>query len=437
MAQATHKSFGSLTEAQFKTHADAVVGSHPTASQRKQVLAYLDQVLASDSAAIATDTKAAFARRSLHKKQKAVVDGLHETHTFDPAKIPTVFTQQSPSDAQIAALLANDDVDVSIGARTLTTNLAFTGDRVTLTGTGASGKAVDGSIACTCVFQGQVQLGADDVVIKGIRFVCGLAPSIIFTAPCRNLTLEDCIFENTSTYRLANQGGSVFIFGGEHDDFFSGNLTLRNCQVGVPGASFGSWMLADLTTGSYQPSVTKLDHVVIVDNKFEDVAGSFSIRGRPDTPIDSCTITGNLVVYQPSGNFEQHSLFWASFEVNNCLKVICTGNTVTGASKTAGGTRHFLQTWSRSGHAWYLNFGSNTLAEFNIALAMPCSATFYAPSILSDGHAIGSATGEITGTELGLSSVYPWLTGSYAPVNAATIPAIPSSFADSLPTFHG
>ena len=435
MAQATHTSFGSLTAAAFKAHAEAVIGSHPTAAERKQVLAYLDQVLASDSATITTDTKAAFARRSRHKKQKAALDVLHETHTFDPSKIPTVFTQQSPTDAQIAALMTNDDVDISIGTRTLTTDLAISGDRVTITGTGASGKAVDGSLACTCTFNGQIQIGGDDVVIRGVRFVCGAAPSIIFTAPCRNLTLEDCIFENTSTYRLANQGGSVFVFGdGNH---FAGNFTLRNCQVGVPGASFGSWMLADLTTSSSQPSVTKLDDVIIVDNKFEDCAGSFAIRGRPDFPIDSCTITGNLVVYQPSGNFAQHPLFWATFECNNCLKVICTGNTVTGASKTGGGSRAFLQSWSRSGHSWYITFGSNALAEFNIALATACSATFYAPSVLSEGYAIGSATGEISGTELGMSTVYPWRTGVYAPVNIATIPLVVSNFADSLPTFHG
>ena len=129
MAQATHTSFGALTEAQFKTHAEAVVGSHPTATERKQVLAYLEQVLASDSTAITTDTKSAFARRSLHKRQKTIIDGLHETHTFDPSKVPTVFTQQSPTDSEIATLMTQDDTDISIGTRTLTTNLAISGDR--------------------------------------------------------------------------------------------------------------------------------------------------------------------------------------------------------------------------------------------------------------------------------------------------------------------
>lgn len=431
MPEPVRTTFGGLTAVDFETHAKAVLDSHVTADSRKAGLSYLNQVLAKDKAALDLDLKTLYQKRQVYRKQQKVADALHSQHPFDYVKTPAIFAAQSPSDAAIAAMLTTNNTDVSIGTRTLTTDLVFSGSRVQLVGTGASGSAVDGTLACTCVVNGQISLSGADTVIRGVKFVCGARESIKHIGGCRNLTLEDCIFENTSTYWDGVEFGSIFIEGeGEH---FSGNLTIRNCQIGTAAGGFGSWMLADVTTQSAQPPSKKLDDVIIDKCRFTNCAGSFAIRGMPDLPTESCTITNNVVDYG-SPNI-QHAYFWATFECNNCLKVVCTDNTVLNASKPVGGTRHFFQTWSRSGHAWTLHFERNKIDGFNIALALACSATFYAPSILDELYAVGSAPGEISDVDLAVSKSYPWLTGTYAPENIATIPVIPTNFADNLSSY--
>lgn len=451
MAQVTYTSFTGLTAAEFETHANAVLQSHVSSTERKQVMAYLSQVLASDAQVIDAEVTTAVRKRRVRRKQEKALRAIHKAHPYDYLKTPVPFTQSNLTDAQIAALLTNDDVDVSIGTRTLTTDISgagldaatsflnITGDRVSLRGTGVTGSALDGSLQCTCVINGQIQIGGSDVVLEGIRFISHLPASIAFNATCANLTIRNCIFESRALYRHAdNIGGSVFLYGG--DDFaggqFSGNFTLENCLIGGGGAhSFGSWMLADLTSGSSQPPPASLRHVVIRNNKFVDCAGSFTCRSKADDPALSFTATGNRFEYQPTGDYAQHPLFWSALEVNNCLKVVATGNVTTNASKTSGGTRGFLQCWSRSPHAWSLTFTGNTINEFNIALQLACSATFYAPQILDADHAVSSKDGEISAVDLAASFVYPWLTGTYAPENQSAIAAVTTSFEAGLSTF--
>ena len=365
MAQTTYTTFAALSEAAFKIHADSIVGSHNAAAERKQALAYLGQVVQSDKGSIDTDVRSVFDRRLLARKQASYLDQLRALHPFDQTKTPTVFTQQTPTDAQIAAMVTSDDVDITIGTRQLTTNMVFSGDRVSLTGIGATGSAVAGTLACTCKFTGRIELAGDDIRVKGIHFSCPLQSSIITTAACSNITFEDCIFENTSTYTDSSDlQGSAWWYGA--GNFLSGNCTIRNCQIGVGTNSYGSWLLADLNTSSSAP-VTKLDKVVVDSCRFTNCAGSFAVRGKADDPIDSCEFTNNLVQYG-TGSYLQHTLVWASFECNNCVKLTCTDNTATGAVKPVGGDRAFCQAWSRSGHAWTVRFKRNTISNFNIAL---------------------------------------------------------------------
>ena len=319
---------------EFETHANAVLQSHVSSTERKQVMAYLSQVLASDAQAIDAEMATAVRKRRVRRKQEKALRAIHKAHPYSYLKTPVPFTQSNLTDTQIAALLTNDDVDVSIGPRTLTTDLSgagldaatsflnITGDRVSLRGTGVTGSALDGSLQCTCVINGQIQIGGSDVVLEGIRFISHLPASIAFNATCANLTIRNCIFESRALYRHAdNIGGSVFLYGG--DDFaggqFSGNFTLENCRIGGGGAhSFGSWMLADLTSGSSQPPPASLRHVVLRNNKFVDCAGSFACRSKADDPALSFTATGNRFEYQPTGDYAQHPLFWSALEVNNC-----------------------------------------------------------------------------------------------------------------------
>ena len=108
------------------------------------------------------------------------------------------------------------------------------------------------------------------------------------------------------------------------------------------------------------------------NNKFLDCAGSFTCRSKADDPALSFTMDNNRFEYQPTGDYAQHPLFWSALEVNNCLKVVATGNATTNASKTSGGTRGFFQCFSRSPHAWSLTFDHPTSgAPLSFESALP------------------------------------------------------------------
>ena len=120
-----------------------------------------------------------------------------------------------------------------------------------------------------------------------------------------------------------------------------------------------------------------------------------------------------------------------------CVSVTCTGNTTSGAARVATGSRHFFQAWSMSPHAWCLTFEKNTIDGFRMALGLPCSDTFYVPSGRNPLYKIGSEAGKITDCTYAMSTVYPFLTGTFDPENADEMPSVTNSFADSLPIFNG
>ena len=434
MAHTIHESFGSIAEADFSTYLAGLLEAHETQSEKKQALTYVQQVLASDKDAMDDEQTAMYKRRALHLKQQKEANGILAKHNFDFAKTPTLFQDQSRSDAEIAALLTLNDVDVRIGTKTLTAAIALSGNRVSLVGTGATGKAADGTLACTCKINGAITISGDDVIIKGVHFVCSANTSITVAQTSNNITIEDCIFENTSTYSDSSAyGGSRFWVGAQN----TGSITIKNCQIGVGTNSYGSWLLADLNTAS-SAATGKLDKIVVDGCRFTNCAGSFAARGIATDPIDSCEYTNNVVNYG-SGAYAQDSLFWATFEVNNCVSVKCTGNTVTGAARSSDPTiaRHFFQAWSRSPHAWCLTFEKNTISGFTMALGCPGSDTFYFPSGRNPLYKIGSEAGAITDCTYGAVTVYPWLTGSEDQENPDEMPSLTTTFADGLANFAG
>ena len=434
MSHTIHASFAAIAEADFKTYVSGLMEAHPTQAEKKQALSYVQQVLASDKESIDTEQTALYKRRALHRKQQKEADLTLSNHKFDFAKTPTLFQNQSRSDAEIAALLTLNDVDVRIGTKTLTAAIVLSGNRVSLVGTGATGKAADGTLACTCTINGAITISGDDVIIKGVHFVCSANTSITVAQTNNNITIEDCIFENTSTYSDSSvYGGSRFWVGAQN----TGAITIKNCQIGVGNNSYGSWLLADLNTAS-SAATGKMDKIVVDGCRFTNCAGSFAARGIAANPIDSCEYTNNVVNYG-SGAYAQDSLFWATFEIHNCVSVKCTGNTVTGAARSSDPTiaRHFFQAWSRSPHAWCLTFGSNTISGFTMALGLPGSDTFYFPSGRNPLYKIGSEAGKITDCTYAVSTVYPWLTGSEDQENSDEMPALITSFADSLANFTG
>ena len=122
------------------------------------------------------------------------------------------------------------------------------------------------------------------------------------------------------------------------------------------------------------------------------------------------------------GAGQQHASFWDCFEANNTLRVICTGNTVTGA--THGADRGFLQCWSRSAVPWTVRYRQNTIANFGAAVRIACNATFYCPNTFDPDFALKATAAETTNVTNGASFVYPYTDSDqvYAPENEATFP---------------
>ena len=178
MAHVIHDSFKDIAEADFKTYVDGLLEAHPTQSEKKQALAYVQQVLSSDKSAMDAEYTALYKRRASWYKQQKATDAVQASHSFDFAKTPTLFQNQNPTDGQIATLLTSNDVDVRIGTKVLTTAIVMSGSRTSLVGTGATGSAADGTLACTCKINGAITISGDDVIIKGVHFVCSANTSI-------------------------------------------------------------------------------------------------------------------------------------------------------------------------------------------------------------------------------------------------------------------
>ena len=109
--------------------------------------------------------------------------------------------------------------------------------------------------------------------------------------------------------------------------------------------------------------------------------------------------------------------------------MICTGNTVTGA--THGADRGFLQCWSRSAVPWTVRYKSNTITNFGAGIRIACNATFYCPNTYDEDFLIKSKSAQHVGVTYGGSFVYPYTdaTQVYAPENAATFPEPTADFA--------
>ena len=408
-----HTSFGHLTEDQFRAYATDLLDSYVTPAERQRSFAYLQQVLAQDKAATDVEQAALLVKRHVRRRQQAALEELSVLNAYDFTKVPGLFVEQVLTDTEILVLLTQDDADVSIRSRNVAGTFVLSGDDVRFIGLGSTGKAVDGTLECTCVCTGQIQVAGNNIKLKGIHFKCPADEAIIFTGPCNSLKLIDCIFESQATYADA-----MWLYGdGNH---LSSTFVCENCLV----KNFGSWLLADPTTHSSVPT-TKLNRCRFEANKFENCAGSIAVRGQQSSPNGTVSFIDNLFAYGAGG---QHAYFWSCIESNNQKALVCTGNKVTGAARKTGGTRGFLQCWSRSSVPWTLTMNTNTLSGFRFALQCACVATFYSPNVQDDDYEVRAVAGEITDTTYGATFVYDWLdaTKAYAPENIGTFPSEPT-----------
>ena len=170
MATAIKSSFDDLSDTAFQSYARGLVDAQDTADKRQRAISYLAQVGAQDKAAQDLAGSVLNQKRFLRQKQATIVETLMVNHAFDFSKSAPLFAAPSAkTDAEILALAAQDDADIFLRDRTITGDLVVTGDRVKISGLGASGTALGGGIAHTVQINGQITIGADDLILEGIH----------------------------------------------------------------------------------------------------------------------------------------------------------------------------------------------------------------------------------------------------------------------------
>ena len=406
-----HSSFSHLTEDEFRVYATDLLEAYHTSAKRQRLQSYLQQVVAQDKAAADAEQSTLNVKRQRRRKHQEVIEELAVSHAHDYERHSELFQETTITDADILVMLTNNDSEIYIRDRDITGTVVLSGNNVKLAGLGTTGTAVGGDLAHTCIVTGQIQISGTDVTLEGIHFKfaagAGGSAAIVFSGGTNtSLTLKNCTFEGTGTYadaiwfRGAGSGG-----GTQH---------IENCRV----LNYGSWMSFDATTGSGAATV-RIESFTLTKCKFENVAGSGAVRGMQDNPNGSAIFTDNLFAFGEGG---RHASFWDIVEAHNTLRVVCTGNTVTGGEYTDDSG--FLQCWSRSAVPWVITYSGNTIENFGAAVRIACNATFYCPNTFDPDFALKATAAETTNVTNGASFVYPYTDSDqvYAPENEATFP---------------
>ena len=422
MSNELKTTFSDLEASAFRAYAEDLVEAYPSQAERQRLQAYMLHTIAKDrvthdAAQIALNTK-----RFRRREHQDILEEIVLKHSHDYARVPSLFTEQTKTDQQILDMLKVDDTEVFIKSRNVSGNVLLEGDRVKFCGLGASGTAVGGDLAHTCIVTGRIVISGSDVTLEGLHFKFAAEwvqntaefPMVGFTGGAnQKVTFKNCTFENTGS----DADGRFFYGAGSG----GGTQVIEGCVI----KGFTSWMLLDATTGSGTPTV-KLDAFTMDKCKIENCMGSIAVRGKQADPNGSASFTDNLFALGASG---QHASFWDMVEANNTLRVFCTGNTCTGATKTDN--RGFLQAWSRSAIPWTVSYKENTISNFAACFRCACNATFYAPNTYDTEFSLKSIAAETTNVDYGGSYVYPYndATKTYAPENGATFPEPAGDFA--------
>ena len=432
MSNDLHASFSHLDEDAFRTYATDLLEAYPGPVERQRLQAYLQQTCALDKRNNDTELAAVHTKRMRRRQHQNILEDLAVTHAHDFGRSASLFTEQSSTDTEILALLTNDNAEVYIRNRNITGTVLASGDNIKFAGLGATGSAVGGDLACTCVVTGRIIVSGSDVTLEGLHFKFASEwtdganefPMISFTGGTnQKLTLKNCIFEHTGGISGAFADGRFLSGSGSG----GGTQSITGCLI----KNFTSWMLFDATTNSGTPTV-RLDSFVLDSCKIENCMGSGAVRGMSSNPNGSASFTNNLFAFGAQG---QHASFWDCVEANNTLRVICTGNETTGA--THGADRGFLQAWARTSVPWSVTYKDNTIANFGAAFRCACNATFYSPNTYHEDEALSATAAETTNVTYGGTYVYPYTdaTKTYAPENIATFAAEPAGQFAGLSNF--
>ena len=427
MSSAIHTSFQELTEEDFGAYADTLVEGHPSSSERKHALSYMQHINSADKAALNTELDTLKTKRLAQRKKQTKIDSLIEQHAFDFSRQSALFTPQVVTDSQVATLLTQDGQEVYIKGRSMTTDLLISGDNVLLDGQGNEGSARTEALVNTATVTGQLRVSGDNVVIRGVNFVSTGEKALIFPTSCSNLTLEDCKFTGP-----AGHSDSKWWYG--DDNLYSGNVTVINCWV----QDFSSWMLADFSTSS-SAAQSALKRVRIKKCLFKNNLGSMAARGKISDPMKLYSFTNNKITQTAL-----HASFWDVHEASGgVLKVVCTGNEYvgpTGADADVTSKKGFFQCWSKNSKPWTLMYKDNTLSNTRCGGKVATMASFYAVNAADEDQTLVDLSATLTNVYKAFSWIYKkadgttpsaekWLRNdaTYAPENAATYPSPPGA----------
>ena len=348
-----------------ETYMKSILDDHRDATRKREVVAYLQQIVENDKAAL----------RANHLKHRKAIEFVKahsaRSELTAQASLSHILAGETRTVDQLMALLhAANGILFGVGYTFDNANFASAGSNFVIRGNNAqflgesnAGSARANQLVCTCLVKATLDFnpltatGVQDVLIKGVKFMPSTErDTVVFSGKTLNLTFENCIFDGSN-----NAASRAFYGGGNH---FEGTLTLKNCIF----QNYKDWMLADPSTSSSTPT-TKISAVLIEECLFKDNMGSMAFRNVQD-PVaagyadDNSSFTMINNIFDVSGLTDLHNLFWSSVECNNFKTVRVNGNVANGFQKL-NGTRGFFQCWSR-GPEIDLQIENNQISNFNI-----------------------------------------------------------------------
>ncbi len=178
-----HTTFKDLTLAEFEAYAKTLLDHTVSGVNRERQIAYLRRIVANDDGLIKSEQVLLSARRRLQRLQRDAIDTIESDHSLDFEAAPELFVDAPKTDAEIIALLTQDNSTVYLRDRNLSGNIRVTGNNVRLIGLGTTGTAVAGTLACTCtITTDMIQIGGDNVRLEGIKFQTSGEKAITFVS---------------------------------------------------------------------------------------------------------------------------------------------------------------------------------------------------------------------------------------------------------------
>ena len=398
-----------------ETYMKTLLDDHRDATRKREVVAYLQQIVESDKLAL----------RQNHLKHKRAIEFVKKHSAREELTAQTslshIMAGETRTVDQLMALLhAADGVLFGVGYTfdnasfaSAGTDFKIKGNNAQFLGESNGQSARENKLQCTCLVKATLNFdpllasGVDNVTIKGVKFMPSSEQSTVtFSGKTLNLKFENCIFDGSN-----NAASRAFYGAGNH---FEGTLVFQNCIF----QNYKDWMLADPSTHSSTPT-TQMKSVLIDQCLFKDNMGSMAFRNVQD-PVaagyadDSSTFTMTNNKFDVSGLTDVHNLFWSAVECNNFKTVRVNGN-VANCFQKLDGTRGFFQCWSR-GPEMDIQIENNQLSNYNIGyqIAMgdeqtAANASFKGcPTNNADKYFIKIANEDLTNVETPTSFVYPW-----------------------------